>query len=775
MNKLTKSLLTLCLVLLVVACLVACGDCKHAWQDGVCTKCNQVCSHTYVEGKCSICSAECHHSYVDSVCIKCNQACTHTYQNGMCTKCQKVCTTHNYQDGTCLVCGKVCATHNFVDSVCTICGKVCTPHSYVNGVCSTCQKVCSPHSYNEGVCTVCGKVCAHSYVNGVCSVCTFACKHSFVNGACTSCLFVCSHSYQEGMCTICNKVCSPHSYNEGVCAVCQIVCPHVSYDDGRCLNCGMACKHVYVEGTCTVCSMACTHDYKGGVCQDCGNVCNHSYQNSQCIHCDVACTSHVFAEGVCAICSFVCSHTYKDGVCSNCNYYCAHFYVSGVCNYCGKKDPSYIPPGSSLEKYLPIINCFKDLVEYKKATESLPPRGDNEPYYYDAVYTAVGYYDPTRDFGYTIDDVNGDGTDELLLMERRCNLYSLFTLVDDVPTHVASFQDGMGYLAPWGEVFYNEKLQEGTNYYNVKHVKKLVGSTLVGVEYLWVDTDGDLATDEDMQYFYSTNGSRQQITKDQYNVYSTQYGYYWDYPSRLTRLVGLQFVPALRTTMGSVPTADFSSYQATIETFRLMYVEVALKAGTKYERTKWTDGTYEQMMAFDSLADYKIYNKLMASCVLAQSTSSAKFGYALRDLNGDGVDELVLLQNEYCVLAIFTQHNGKVVLLDSYTDTRSAFIDGNGVIHVQARLLPGMHKKDASYTLYTIQEGKLVATLSVAVRHTKAGVADSWLNLLATGDQALSSEQFATLQAQWAGDLGSAAFDDYTKANAKLQFVQFDN
>lgn len=57
-------------------------------------------------------------------------------------------------------------------------------------------------------------------------------------------------------------------------------------------------------------------------------------------------------------------------------------------------------------------------------------------------------------------------------------------------------------------------------------------------------------------------------------------------------------------------------------------------------------------------------------------------GYALKDLNGDGVAELVLLNDDYTVIAIFSVVDGKPVLLDSYSPRRMCWIGGNGLLRV---------------------------------------------------------------------------------------------
>ena len=56
-------------------------------------------------------------------------------------------------------------------------------------------------------------------------------------------------------------------------------------------------------------------------------------------------------------------------------------------------------------------------------------------------------------------------------------------------------------------------------------------------------------------------------------------------------------------------------------------------------------------------------------------------GYALKDLNDDGTEELVLLNNEYTVLAIFSRSGEKAVLLGSYIPRGSCWIGQNGLLH----------------------------------------------------------------------------------------------
>ena len=57
-------------------------------------------------------------------------------------------------------------------------------------------------------------------------------------------------------------------------------------------------------------------------------------------------------------------------------------------------------------------------------------------------------------------------------------------------------------------------------------------------------------------------------------------------------------------------------------------------------------------------------------------------GYAFYDLNQNGNDEMLLLLDDYTVLAIFSFADGKPILLDNYWNRKKCTIDGNGTIQV---------------------------------------------------------------------------------------------
>ena len=92
------------------------------------------------------------------------------------------------------------------------------------------------------------------------------------------------------------------------------------------------------------------------------------------------------------------------------------------------------------------------------------------------------------------------------------------------------------------------------------------------------------------------------------------------------------------------------------------------------------------------------------------------FGYAIKDINGDGVDELVLLKEDYTILAIFTCVDGKPIMVGGYdyykfTTTRpyltNCWIYGDGTIYTSD--LSGFDR----FRVYRIAEdGKSLETVA---------------------------------------------------------------
>ncbi len=109
--------------------------------------------------------------------------------------------------------------------------------------------------------------------------------------------------------------------------------------------------------------------------------------------------------------------------------------------------------------------------------------------------------------------------------------------------------------------------------------------------------------------------------------------------------------------------------------------------------------------------DRDIFDKLFYSSVLfyphdmLQDTGSPitklAFGYVMKDINRDGVDELIFLTDEYYIIAIFSFYNDSPILLGSYKPRNSCQIDGDGSLHVYSS--SGFDR--FSHTVYKLSNG----------------------------------------------------------------------
>ncbi len=73
-----------------------------------------------------------------------------------------------------------------------------------------------------------------------------------------------------------------------------------------------------------------------------------------------------------------------------------------------------------------------------------------------------------------------------------------------------------------------------------------------------------------------------------------------------------------------------------------------------------------------------------------------KFGYAIADLNKDGIDELLFLKDDYSILAIFTLCDNQPILLDAFWPRYDCAILENGDIFTQG-------SDGADYSVFTVR------------------------------------------------------------------------
>ena len=150
-----------------------------------------------------------------------------------------------------------------------------------------------------------------------------------------------------------------------------------------------------------------------------------------------------------------------------------------------------------------------------------------------------------------------------------------------------------------------------------------------------------------------------------------------------------------------LPVADFSSYEAILETYRAISTCV-----DDFKYSSWLNGAYDNLFVFPDEKSFEYYNRLLSS----DYCSNRNPGYDLIDLNGDGAEELLILDEDYNIEVIFTQKDGVPVMWNTFFKS-TCWLDEKGLIHVDRE-----EYQELEYSLYEFTEGgefKLVYSILV--------------------------------------------------------------
>ena len=136
-----------------------------------------------------------------------------------------------------------------------------------------------------------------------------------------------------------------------------------------------------------------------------------------------------------------------------------------------------------------------------------------------------------------------------------------------------------------------------------------------------------------------------------------------------------------------LPIADFSTYEAIRETCQKLSSAV-----DDFTKSNWLYNHYDNLFSYPDDRSFDYYNRL----IYAAYCGGRFAGYDEIDLNGDGQSELVLMDEDYRIKAIFTQRNGTPVLLDSFAH-ETCWLDEEGYIHIDNK-----DYSELEYSLYEI-------------------------------------------------------------------------
>ena len=174
-----------------------------------------------------------------------------------------------------------------------------------------------------------------------------------------------------------------------------------------------------------------------------------------------------------------------------------------------------------------------------------------------------------------------------------------------------------------------------------------------------------------------------------------------------------------------------------------------------------------RQLRMDTGLPYPEYNKLPLGEVLKQT-----LGYAIKDINGDGIPEMVILSKKYRVIGVFTLVDKKPYLLDGYWDRYRCAIDASGLLYI-------VGSGGAYYTNWKVQQlakrnGKLILVAAFGIDGTEGKSDKPRYYKMIDGHKTIINESefkaFTKKHPAFAGTFDDAAAQAVTK-NSGLEFV----
>ncbi len=282
-----------------------------------------------------------------------------------------------------------------------------------------------------------------------------------------------------------------------------------------------------------------------------------------------------------------------------------------------------------------------------------------------------------ENLGYGYKDLDDNGTPELILLSKYTSIRAIFTISDGAPILLeANYDVGNSFLfAPKNRFILMRKtvtdhIEEGIVYTCHVDGNKMIYDDVSGKVY-------DQEKKKTLEVFRIVDGSRTPIDEDTFRALNREYqkasqpGY-----EEVSKLEAprIHFPLADSVIDPNLPVADFSDYAAIRKTY--LAISACLE---EFKSIEWIEGKYDNLFSFPNDRSFEYYTRLLYTAY----HSDHPMGYDEIDLNGDGLDELVLMNEDYRIKAIFTQKDGVPALLDTFVFSyHTCWLDDEGLIHV---------------------------------------------------------------------------------------------
>ena len=346
--------------------------------------------------------------------------------------------------------------------------------------------------------------------------------------------------------------------------------------------------------------------------------------------------------------------------------------------------------------YDEVISQYTSLLTLKQSGQELPlpntaDMGQREVAISEALYGIVNTCKDAQaaeSLGYGYKDFDGNGTLELIILTKYTSIRAIFTISNNKPILLeANYGIGSAFTFATKNRFFilhdsvKDGVEEATFYTCRVSGDQMVYDAIYGKVY-------DQSERKTLEIFQISDGERVSISEDDFNELNREYKKTaaLEYATTSKLIAPRIYFPLSdKVTDENLPAADFSSYAAIRETFAK--ISTCLD---KFDSQKFSVGEYDNLFAFPNDLSFEYYIRLL----YAAYHGAYNIGYDEIDLNGDGQDELVLMNEDYRIKAIFTRKDGVPVLLDAFA-YETCWLDDKGGIHVDNE-----QYYDLEYSLY---------------------------------------------------------------------------
>ena len=429
--------------------------------------------------------------------------------------------------------------------------------------------------------------------------------------------------------------------------------------------------------------------------------------------------------------------------------------------------PSTNAPSNTVAQspYEAIIRKYTALLNTRMKGETLTEPNQSETEIETDLYKIVRDTADPSIMGYATKDINGDGVEELILLDKSNKIYALFTLQGGASVLLLKADKMSVAIAPDGTVYANQYLKD---HGDCTQIKKILGGKLEGLEY-----GGEINTGG-ATYYKIEDGVRAEITQQEKLQLDNSLESIMRNPWYINKTSGFRFISAVsESSTSTAPVPNFTSYDGIISAYKTI-----VESFSEYKQSDWINGKFDSLFTITDNESYEVFHeifwggirKMPTETYLGQTYATDgdnSYGYAKKDLNGDGVEELILLNDNYEIFGLFTEKAGKAHLVKG---AYGACIDENGHIRKEVST-GGVVSRDGECYVYVLDGTTLKAEIAVGYKVNIYLQKEGWYKIEGGTKVNISAEEGEALYAVYDILPSDYCGEEYTRTFSGIEFI----